>query len=154
MTNVSQLRREEMYARNAQYKQHRMAVPISDEQYLFWDDVLTNHFDKALEVYERLLAKTFAHCRTGCFDTGRKTRMKLKWGDKWLFAHRFTYALGVSLPLSFQQVVRHQCANFRCLNPAHIELGDQAQNFIDLKAAQAYGIRWELLPKAPLETIR
>ena len=47
MTNVSQLRREEMYARNAEYKQHRMAVPISDEQYLFWDDVLTNHFDKA-----------------------------------------------------------------------------------------------------------
>ena len=42
----------------------------------------------------------------------------------------------------------------RCLNPAHIELGDQAQNFIDLKAAQAYGIRWELLPKAPLETLR
>ena len=57
MTNVSQIRREEMYARNAKYKQHRMAVPVSDEQYLFWDDVLTNHFDKALEVYERLLAK-------------------------------------------------------------------------------------------------
>ena len=39
MTNVRQLRREEMYARNAEHKQHRMAVPISDEQYPFWDDV-------------------------------------------------------------------------------------------------------------------
>ena len=36
MTNVNPLRREEMYERNAEYKQHRMAVPISDEQYLFW----------------------------------------------------------------------------------------------------------------------
>ena len=35
MTNVSQLRRKEMYARNSEYKQHRMAVPVSDEQYLF-----------------------------------------------------------------------------------------------------------------------
>lgn len=154
MTNVSRIRREEMYARNAEYKRHRLAIPVSDEQYLFWDDLLTNHFEKALEVYEHLLSNTFVHRRTSCFDTGLETRMKLKWGDHWLFAHRFTYVVGVSLPLSSQQVARHQCANFRCLNPAHIELGDQAQNFMDLKATQAYGVRWELLPKAPLETIR
>ena len=61
MTNVSQIRREEVYARNAEYKQYRMAVPISE--YLFWDDVLTNHFDKALEVYERLRKHSYIVAR-------------------------------------------------------------------------------------------
>jgi hypothetical protein len=60
----------------------------------------------------------------------------------------------VVLPLSTKDVVRYQCANFRCLNPAHVERGDQAQNFLDLLAARAYGVRWDLLPWDPLDTIK
>ena len=31
---------------------------------------------------------------------------------------------------------------------------DQAQNFLDLLAARAYGVRWDLLPWDPLDTIK
>ena len=42
---------EEMRSRNAEYVRHRMQVPITDEQYLFWDDILTNHYDEAITLY-------------------------------------------------------------------------------------------------------
>lgn len=154
MIRVSANTLQRMRERNAKYVQHRMQLPITDEQYLFWDDILTNQYEEALERFQSLLARTSFFPRNCCYDTGLTTRLKLKWQDRWLFAHRFTYVVAVSLPLSSQQVVRHQCANYRCLNPAHIELGDQEQNFRDLKAAQAYGVRWELLPISPLETIK
>ena len=153
MVRVSTNTLKGMQERNAEYVQHRMQLPITDQQYLFWDDILTNHYEEALERYQSLLSRTRLYPRNFCYDTGLETRLKLKWQDRWLFAHRFTYVVAVSLPLSSQQVVRHQCANYRCLNPAHIELGDQEQNFRDLKAAQAYGVRWELLPISPLETL-
>ena len=153
MVRVSTNTLKGMQERNAEYVQHRMQLPITDQQYLFWDDILTNHYEEALERYQSLLSRTRLYPRNFCYDTGLETRLKLKWQDRWLFAHRFTYVVAVSLSLSSQQVVRHQCANYRCLNPAHIELGDQEQNFRDLKAAQAYGVRWELLPIYPLETL-
>ena len=153
MVRVSTNTLKGMQERNAEYVQHRMQLPITDQQYLFWDDILTNHYEEALERYRSLLSRTRLYPRNFCYDTGLETRLKLKWQDRWLFAHRFTYVVAVSLSLSSQQVVRHQCANYRCLNPAHIELGDQEQNFRDLKAAQAYGVRWELLPIYPLETL-
>jgi hypothetical protein len=68
--------------------------------------------------------------------------------------HRFTYAIHCSLPLSQTQIARHQCGNSTCLNAAHIELGDQKQNFLDYLAARAYGIRRDLLPRDPLETLK
>ena len=145
---------EQMRSRNAEYVQHRMKLPISDEQYLFWDNILTNHYEEAIEVYTRLLSYTNYMSRNRCFDTGLESRMKLKAYGKTLYAHRFTYVIRVSLPLSTKQVVRHQCANYRCLNPAHLEVGDQAQNFQDFLAARANGVRWDLLPRNPLDTIR
>ena len=145
---------EQMRTRNAEYVQHRMKLPISDEQYLFWDNILTNHYEEAIEVYKRLLSYTNYMSRNRCFDTGLESRMKLKAHGKTLYAHRFTYVIRVSLPLSAKQVVRHQCANYRCLNSAHIEVGDQAQNFQDFLAARANGVRWDLLPRNPLDTIQ
>ena len=68
---------EQMRSRNAEYVQHRMKLPISDEQYLFWDNILTNHYEEAIEVYTRLLSYTNYMSRNRCFDTGLESRMKL-----------------------------------------------------------------------------
>ena len=56
MVAVSAEEIKEMRARNAEYVRHRMRIPITDEQYLLWDDILTNYYDEALEVYQSLLA--------------------------------------------------------------------------------------------------
>ena len=155
MVTVSHKTIKEMRDRNAEYVHHRMQIPITDEQYLFWDNILTNYYDEAITLYQDLLAQTNYKSRNRCYDPGiLQGKLTLKIGDKRIYAHRFTYVVGVSLPLSSQQVIRHQCANERCLNAAHIEVGDQAQNFQDLLSARAYGVRWELLPRSALETIR
>ena len=145
---------DEMYARREEYIQHRLTLPITDEQYLWWDNILANFYDEAVEEYIMLLGMTSLKRRHRCFDTGLPTRLKTRFQDKTVFAHRFTYVIRVSLPLSTKQVIRHQCANYCCLNAAHIEVGDQAQNFQDLLAVRAYGVRWALLPKEPLDTLQ
>lgn len=145
---------ERMAARRAEYLAHRLKVPITEEQYLWWDDVITHHHAEALATYEKLLRWTTYRPSTGCFSTNLDTVLKIKFRGVNVVAHRFTYAIHCSLPLSQKQVARHQCGNFTCLNAAHIELGDQAQNFQDYLAASAYGIRRDLLPRDPLETLR
>jgi hypothetical protein len=146
--------RERILERRATYMKYRLTVPITEEQYLWWDDVIAYHFDEALEQYERLLLATVCLPFTLCFSTHLPYVLKIKFRGVQVAAHRFTYAVHCSLPLSQKQVARHQCANFTCLNAAHIELGDQAQNFQDYLAASAYGIRQRLLPRDPLETLR
>lgn len=140
--------------RRAVYMAHRLKVPITEEQYLWWDDVIAHHFEEALLMYITLLSWT-SHVRpSGCFSTQMPNVLKIKFRGRTVAAHRFTYAIHCSLPLSQKQVARHQCANFTCLNAAHIELGDQAQNFQDFVAASSYGVRRALLPRDPLETLR
>lgn len=144
---------EKIHTRRQEYLRHRNTVPITEEQYLWWDDVITNHHDEALERYQSLLAITKYKFSTRCYSTGLESVLKTRFRGVTVTAHRFTYAIHCSLPLSSKQVARHQCANFTCLNPAHIELGDQAQNFQDYLAVRAYGIRRDLLPLDPLETL-
>ena len=46
---------DEMYARREEYIQHRLTLPITDEQYLWWDNILANYYDEAVEEYIKLL---------------------------------------------------------------------------------------------------
>jgi hypothetical protein len=151
---ISEQTLKRIWARRSVYMAHRLTVPITEPQYLWWDDVIAHQFEEALVVYRALLRKTGLRSKTRCYSTGLDTVLKIKFGGKNVTAHRFTYAVHCSLPLSQMQVARHQCGNFTCLNPAHIELGDQAQNFQDYLAAAAYGVRRDLLPRDPLETLR
>ncbi len=61
---------EEMHARNVEYAHHRMQIPMTDEQYLFWDNILTNHYDEAITLYQDLLAQTYYQRRNRCYDPG------------------------------------------------------------------------------------
>lgn len=154
MVEVTTSELNEILARRAEYMRHRLTIPISEEQYLWWDDVIANHFDDALSLYVRLINRTKLRPTTNCFSTGLDKVLKVKFLGKPVTAHRFTFAIRVCLPLSIKQTARHQCANFTCLNAAHIELGDQAQNFADYLSAQAYGVRNELLAQYPLDIIK
>ena len=83
MVAVSAEEIKEMRARNAEYVRHRMRIPITDEQYLLWDDILTNYYDEALEVYQSLLAQTYYQRRNRCYDPGlSRGKLTLKVDDK------------------------------------------------------------------------
>lgn len=47
--------------------------------------------------------------------------------------HRLAYELGVG-PIPPGKWVLHRCDNPRCINPSHLEIGDQAKNMADCAA--------------------
>lgn len=151
---LSSRTKAQIMTRRAEYLRYRLSVPITEEQYLWWDDVIANHYDEAFDVYKKLLAKCWRVQPTRCIKLTPFEVTRVKFRGVTMVAHRFTYAVHCSLPLSQKQVARHQCGHRSCLNAAHIELGDQAENFQDYLAERAYGIRNWLLPRDPLETLR
>lgn len=137
--------KDRVLRRHAVYIRDRMQVPISDPQYLMWDKLFCEDFDRALERYEKLLYQQTNWDQNGCANTGDIPRMRLKFAGLTLLAYRFSYAIATVLPLSSNEIIRHECNNAFCVNPRHLMVGDQRQNFEDFVAEQAYGTRWELL---------
>lgn len=133
------LRRHDVYMRE------RMKLPISDRQYRMWDQIFCERFDLALKRYEKLLCEQANRDKNGCANIGDTPRLRIKFAGHTLIAYRFTFAIATVLPLSSNEVIRHECNNAFCVNPRHLMVGDQRQNFEDYLAAKAYGTRWELL---------
>ena len=122
-----------------------MKLEITDRQYLWWDDVFTNHMGKALSYYENLIFRHSSKSRQGCLRFGIIPRAKIRFNDRVLTGYRFAYGVATVIPLSDMDVIRHECDNPFCVNPRHLMVGDQKDNFRDYQAMQAYGTRWELL---------
>jgi len=131
--------------RHAVYMRERMQLPITDEHYLIWDRIFCDQFDAALEKYESLIYMQTSRDLHGCLNTGDIPRLRIKFAGITLIAYRFTYAIATVLPLSSNEIVRHECNNPFCVNPRHLLVGDQRQNFEDYLAEEAYGTRWEML---------
>lgn len=140
-----EIEKQRILDRHSVYMLERMQLPISDPGYLMWDRIFCDHFASALEKYEQIIYHHSNRDNNGCHNTGEIPRLRIKFAGQTLIAYRFTYAIAAVLPLSSNEIVRHECNNAFCVNPRHLLVGDEKQNFEDYLAEKAYGTRWELL---------
>jgi hypothetical protein len=61
----------------------------------------------------------------------------VQWGDRLQRAHRVAYALSYGDPGA--SYVLHTCDTPACVNPAHLRLGDHADNMADMVAKGRHG---------------
>lgn len=84
---------------------------------------------------EALDAKTPAGAPDDCWEWGGSPDHDgygvVSWGGTQYKAHRVAYELHVG-PIPEGLVVRHNCDNPPCVNPAHLLLGTQADNVRDM----------------------
>lgn len=72
---------------------------------------------------------------TPCIDHGGKKPKYATcyWQGGYTMKHRKAYCVanGLSIADIAGKVVRHKCDNPRCINPEHLEIGDQSDNIKD-----------------------
>lgn len=59
------------------------------------------------------------------------------------YAHRIAWEVANGQELGPADVVRHRCDNRRCVNPVHLEIGDQKDNMADMvsRGRDCHGVR-------------
>jgi len=67
--------------------------------------------------------------RGAVYTTGYGQLQKETWGED--YTHRWSYVHHIG-PIPEGKLVRHKCDNRRCVNPAHLELGDNKDNVADM----------------------
>ena len=120
---------------------------IREKNEAWLDDILENHYEEALSRANSLLAEAVLNERTGCLETLTREPRKVRFRGSQLTAYRFVYCVDRRVALPWRIVVRHRCANRRCINPHHLTRGDRRDNKRDDWAHWAYGVDHALLPR-------
>lgn len=110
----------------------------------WYEDILTNHAEEASAKVIELLDSTLSD-ENGCRVTATEAPRKLRFRGGQDRAYRFVYCVSNRVALDRHQVVRHRCHNRRCVNPAHLIIGDRRDNLEDERERQANGVDFRLL---------
>ncbi|EAY3775021.1 hypothetical protein CIH61_14265 [Salmonella enterica] len=97
---------------------------------------------------------------TQCIEwTGYRTRDgygRQRIGEKLYLSHRVAYCKSKGIDISEIDglLVRHKCDNPACINPEHLEIGDQFDNMRDMKERGRNVPRCKIKPEQVLEIRR
>lgn len=75
--------------------------------------------------------------QNGCLEPEAKGVKRVSIRGRQIYAYQLIYWAGNALIPSKGEVVRHQCDNRRCINPEHLQHGDQRENLQDRKERQS-----------------
>ncbi|WP_135505212.1 HNH endonuclease [Roseovarius aestuariivivens] len=101
--------------------------------------ILENHLEEARQRAFSLIREA-REDENGCLvtDTAKPRKVRFR-GHQWE-AYRFIHCVLNEVAASRDHVVRHRCHERTCINPAHLEIGSQADNKRDDWANWAYGV--------------
>ncbi len=110
----------------------------------WYANIMADHHEEALERVDQLLTEADVD-ENGCFVTDTVQPRKLRFRGGQDRAYRFVYCVRTRLAANSDQVVRHRCHNRRCINPAHLTIGDRRDNLYDELDRRANGVDWAML---------
>ncbi|WP_436702436.1 HNH endonuclease [Nocardioides sp. BYT-33-1] len=108
--------REQAQGWRKRYEQNIKGRPLGDFAEAFWSQVDRGSDDACWEW-------------RGGVDRDGYGRFRNPLGRR---AHRYSLALSLGEPLPKGAVVRHACDNPPCVNPAHLSIGTDRDNFVDM----------------------
>jgi hypothetical protein len=109
-----------------------------------WTDIHTNHAEEARQRALSLIAAGTT-TDTGCIVTHTIAVRKVRFHGYQFAAYRFIYCTLNDVTPSFEEVIRHRCHNRNCINPAHLEIGNRADNKRDDWNFWANGVDFDYL---------
>ena len=92
-----------------------------------WTNIHANHKEEARQRALSLVAAGKL-TDTGCIETPTLAVRKVRFKGEQYAAYRFIYCALNEVTPSFEDVIRHRCHNRRCINPAHLDIGNRADN--------------------------
>ena len=75
--------------------------------------------------------------QNSCLEPEAKGVKRVSIRGRQIYAYQLIYWAGNALIPSKGEVVRHQCDNRHCINPGHLQHGDQRENLQDRKERQS-----------------
>ena len=118
--------------------QNPMYPYVEDDSEERLRDVIDNHLEEARRRAFSLIREA-REDENGCLVTDTVKPRKVRFNGHQWEAYRFIHCVLNEEIAARDHVIRHRCHNRLCINPAHLEIGSQADNKRDDWAHWAYG---------------
>jgi hypothetical protein len=114
----------------------------------WWQETYQHHCEALEQKIQACLAKAKV-TKTGCLELGsEKAPAQFQWrGHKLRTYQLVAWGRANDIPIK-GRVVRHLCNNRACINPAHLQIGSQAENLADQRELRS---RNAMQPPSDLE---